>query len=95
MADKAEELAREIALRYTSPEEPNYEDRVRSIAALVREHLGERERLLEKARIKLLQHLTPSPKGHFRRAKPEDVDWYMEFEREVKALPAPPKEGER
>ena len=42
-------------------------------------------RLLEKARVKLLQHLTPSSQGHFRRATPHDFDWYMEFAREVEA----------
>lgn len=41
--------------------------------------------LLEEARIKLLQHLTPSPQGHFRRVKPEDVDWYIDFARRVRA----------
>jgi hypothetical protein len=41
---------------------------------------------LEEARIKLLQHLTPSPEGHFRRPKAEDVDWYLQFEAKVRRL---------
>src|ERR1700746_2770536 len=38
---------------------------------------------LEKARVKLLQHLTPGPNGHYRRATLSDTDWYLKFEEEI------------